>query len=149
MQNWFLIFLIFLSGYAYGADLKESSVIVEVSKESEDKCGVSEKSIQSQVETVIRQNNIKVIPLLDGPVFYVMLSATPGPQGGSCYGHGYLQVFSSETLRPKWAKKPIPGIYEYCLRTFNFIGPKGYEQQTSINNAIADIARQCISKILK
>jgi hypothetical protein len=148
MRLLFILLLVVLQP-AYANDLKEASVIIEVSKEATEKCEFSRESVRGQIETIVRQNNIKVQPLANGPVFYVMLSASFISSDNSCYGHGYIQIFSDDPLKPKWSKKPVVGVYEHCLRTFSFTGRKGYEQQSSINNVLADLTRQCISKILK
>jgi hypothetical protein len=122
-------------------------VILEDSAEKE--CNLSKSSLNARIETTLRSNGFKVKDYANGPTFLFYLSAQKLAYD-SCLGHGYLQVFSYVDNVPlRWSKKKIDGLLEHCLRSFAFSGGKGFEQQEKINSALDDMARQCISSLLK
>jgi uncharacterized protein (UPF0210 family) len=150
MKNFIVFLVVFFSINVQASDLKEVTLVVELGKDATQKCQLSSDSVRAQIEAVIRQNNLKIIkPFSEVPVFYVQLTATPITIGGSCYGHAYVQVFSEIDAKPKWSKTRLTGVFEHCLKTFSFTGRGDYEMQTTVNNALADLTRQCVSKMIK
>jgi hypothetical protein len=130
-------------------EFKEARVRTEITKESQEICKLSESSFTAQIETSLRSNGIKVTKIANGPTFYVNLSATEYGLD-SCRGHGYLQVFNYvDEIKLPWSKNKISGIFEHCIKTFSFIGQKGFDLQEKLTSNLGDLTRQCVSSIFK
>ena len=130
-------------------EFKEARVHIDISKESIEKCQLSNASFTAQLETALRSNGIKVSKIANGPTFYFFLSS--GEYGShSCQGHGYLQVYSfTNAVDLSWTNKRASGLFEHCLKTFSFYGGRGFEQQEKINSVLSDLTRQCVSSMFK
>ncbi len=149
MKLFLAVLFSIVSGIASALDMKEVIVSVRVGDKATNECGLSAKSFEAQLETVLRQNQIKIKSSGTGPYFFLSVYAQED-NSSNCWGHFYLQVYTW-VANPNlgWTKEKSTGVYEHCLTTSAFQGGKGFQMQEKINSALSDSARQCISKVLK
>jgi len=144
-----LVFMLFTAPSVFSQAPDEASVRVILSDSAERDCNLSKTSLNARIETTLRSNGFKVKDYANGPTFFFFLSAEKLAHD-SCLGHAYLQVISYvDNVSLRWSKKKVDGPLEHCLRSFAFSGGKGFEQQEKINSALDDMARQCVSSLLK
>jgi len=142
------LLLVMFSAASFALDVKEAIVKVNITDDTRDRCNLSAKSFESQLETVLRQNQIKIKAAGTGPYFHLTVAASE--DFPNCFGHSVLQVYTLVGgVNLGWTNQKRVGIYEHCLRSFSFTRGKGFELQEKINSALADVTRQCISEVLK